>query len=193
VSSVSDPVASLRKFVYLLVRRSNPKIDPNHAIKILDAILEASAKRGISDEEMAEKFGFSQSEIRKTLHILYDNGLIKFRRGRHPQHGATRYYWYMDLSVVNRVLLARKKAVLEKLKRRLEYERNNEFYYCRNPRTGGINKYTLDEAFAYNFECPETEEPMEPFDNSEHIRILEEYIRALEEEIAGDEAALQAD
>jgi len=190
-----DPITSLKKFVLLLAytRRNIDRVNPRHAVNIFEAILEASNKGGISDEELAQQFKYSQSEIRRVLHILYDNGIAKFRRGKHPQHGATRYYWFIDISQVNRVLLARKKGVLERLKRRLEYEKNNEFYYCPSERrrNGTVKRYTFDEAYNYGFICPETGEPMEMFDNERYIRFLESLIQSLEEEIKEDERALQ--
>ena len=188
-----DLIISLLRYVELLVRRSPVKVDVDKARNIFETIINESHGKGVSDEELAEMYGYSQSEIRKTLHILYDNGLVKFRRGRHPQHGATRYYWYVDFNAVNRVLLMRKKAVLQKLKRKLEYEKSNQFFYCRDPKRDTIVRYTFDEAFTFNFQCPQTEEPMEIFDNRAYIEILEHYIRLLEEEISRDEAALQAD
>ncbi|MCE4628342.1 MAG: hypothetical protein F7C34_04250 [Desulfurococcales archaeon] len=190
----SKPLEAFKKFVFLLAyrRRNIDRVDPKHAVQVLEAILEASAKNGISDEELAQKFGYSQSEIRRILHILYDNGLAKFRRGRHPQHGATRYYWYIDLNQVNRVLLARKKEVLERLKRRLRYEEENEFYYCPSDTRTPPKRYTFDEAFNLGFECPETGEPMELFDNTEYKEILRREIERLEEEIRRDEEALQS-
>ncbi len=182
----SDPLDSLDKYVALLAHRS--KLNVENTRKVLKAILE-SGQRGISDEELSIKFGLSQSEIRRILRLLYNNGLAKYRRGKHPELGATRYYWFIDLGSINIVLLNRKKAVLAKLKKRLEYEKSTTFYYCPyHPE----RRYTLDEAFDYNFECPKCGAPLEEFDNRDRILVLEQTIRRLEEEIRQDEAKIRA-
>ena len=163
-------------------------LNPQNAAAIFNAILEASTGKGLSDEDLAGMFGLSQAEIRKILRILYDNGLAKYRRGRHPQTGATRYFWYIDIQSINNIILARKKIVLARLRERLRYERENEFYYCPNHR----ERYTFDEAFYYQFTCPKCGAVLELYDNSERIKILEEYVRRLEEEIRRDEEKLRA-
>ena len=182
-----DPMASLRKFIMIMAEKK--RLNPQNAIAVFDAILQHSGGKGISDEELAAMFGFSQSEVRKILRILYDNGLAKYRRGRHPETGATRYFWYIDLSAVNVVLVSRKREVVRRLKEKLKYEEENEFYYCPNH---PLKKYTFDEAFSLNFQCPKCGHVLEQVDNSARIEILREIIRRLEEEIKEDEARIRA-
>jgi len=184
----SDPkMISLLKFIRRLAREYG--LDPDKAETIFRVLLETDADKGISDEELAQKLGYKQSDVRRVLRLLYVYRFANYRRGRHPRTGATRYYWYIDIMHLNIVLVWLKKAVLEKLKYRLEYEEANIFYRC--PRDG--TRYTFEEAFQYDFQCPRCGSILEEDDNTQTKKILASYIRRLEEEIEEDERRLRAD
>lgn len=181
----ANNMEALYEFIRLLARRRG--LDPEKAVEIYKMILTRRDSKGLSDEDIVNKTGYRQSEVRKILRLFYELRLASYRRGRHPETGATRYYWYVDLTSVNNSLRWRKIQVLEKLKARLEYERSNTFYRC--PTDG--SRYTFDEAFEREFRCPKCDSVLEEEDNSWIIEVLEREIARLEEEIRRDEELLR--
>ena len=182
----SARIEALYEFIRRLALKR--KQDPEKAVTIFKMLLSRQDGKGLSDEDIAERTGYKQAEIRNILRAFYQLRLASYRRGRHPQTGATRYYWFIDMSAVNMSLYWRKVLVLEKLRAKLEYEKNNTFYTC--PVDG--SRYTFEEAFEFDFQCPKCSSLLEEEDNSEIIEILEEEIRRLEEEIRRDEKLLRS-
>jgi transcription initiation factor TFIIE subunit alpha len=171
----------LRQLIRMLAVKSG--IDEAMADDLFDLLLTVDPEKGISDEEVEQMKGYKQADVRKVFRIFYDLRIASYRRGKHPDTGATRYYWYLDSRDADLALLRRKKQVLEKLKMRLEYERSNEFYVC--PKDG--TRYTFDYAYEYQFTCQKCGTMLVPEDNSNYIRVLENRISRLEEEIKRDE------
>ncbi|MCE4623909.1 MAG: transcription initiation factor IIE subunit alpha [Caldisphaeraceae archaeon] len=174
-------IEQLREYVRLLAMKA--EADEKMASEILEILLKTDPERGISDEEIEGITGYRQSDVRKVLRVLYNAKLSTYKRGKHPESEATRYYWYIDMKSVSLAIVKRKKSVLEKLKSRLEYEKSHEFYKCPKDNT----RYTFDDAFEYDFTCPKCGSLLEPDDNSSYIKVLEERIARLEEEIKSDE------
>ncbi len=178
------------KALYEFIRRLayKKRLDPDNAVKIFTTLLSQSNNRGLSDEELSEITGIKQGEIRNTLRMLYELRMVGYRRGRHPVTGATRYYWYPDYTGINMALLWRRKKVLEKLKIRLEYEENNTFFRCPNDGT----RFTFDEAYEYDFQCPKCNSILVEEDNTLIKEVLRRVIARLEEEIRRDEELLRS-
>ncbi len=175
-------VKSLERLIHDMAEKKG--IDPHKAVHIFRLIVSPTNSRGLSDEDLEPLTGYKQGEIRKILRLLYDLRLATYRRGRHPKTGSTRYYWVVDREALNTSIVRRKKAVLEKLKTRLEHERSNTFYVC--PQDG--SRYTFDEAFDYEFVCPRCGFMLEEDKSSAYyVRALEREIARLEEEIKRDE------
>ncbi|MDP8002739.1 MAG: transcription initiation factor IIE subunit alpha [Caldisphaera sp.] len=179
-----DYINQLREFVRLLALKAES--DDKMASEILDILLKTDPERGISDEEIEGMTSHRQSDVRKILRLLYDAKLATYKRGKHPETGATRYYWFIDMKGVGLAIVRRKKSVLEKLKARLEYERSNEFYKCPKDNT----RYTFDDAFEYDFVCPKCGSMLELDNNSQYVDILKKRISLLEEEIKSDESKI---
>jgi len=176
-------VDMLEKFVKLAARKA--KIDTELAALVLRKLLDNNEK-GLSDEDLEGLIGVRQGEIRKVLRLFYELRIASYRRGRHPETGATRYYWRINLNTINNVLLLRKKQVLRNLKIKLDYESRNTFYYC--PYDG--TRYTFDEAFEYNFQCPKCGSILEEYNTGRVRELLETLIAELERSIARDEERL---
>lgn len=181
-----EKIEALYGFIRRLALKN--RLDPDNAIKIFTTLLKATDGKGLSDEELSEITKMRQGEIRNILRMLYSLRMVAYRRGRHPETGATRYYWYPDFSGINMSLFWRKKQVLEKLKQRLEYEEENSFFRC--PRDG--LRYTFDEAFEFDFTCPKCNTMLVEEDNSMVKEYLRQRIAMLEEEIKRDEELLRA-
>ncbi len=185
-ASEDRKLKALFRFIELLAIKN--RLDPEKAVNIFKLLLEASEKKGVSDEDISTKMNYRQSDVRRILRTFYVYRLADYRRGKHPKTGATRYYWYVDLNRLNIILVWMKKMVVEKLCTRLQYEEENVFYVC--PRDG--TRYTFDEAYNYEFVCPKCGSILEEEDNSKIKKILREYIEWLEEEIKEDEAKIRA-
>ncbi len=177
-------VEELRQLIRLLAVKSG--VDEAMTDDLLDLLMTVNPDKGISDEEVEAMKGYKQADVRKVFRIFYDLHIASYRRGKHPETGATRYYWYLDPKDLNLALLRRKRLVLEKLKARLEYERSNQFYVCPKDNT----RYTFDYAFEYEFTCPKCGSLLVPDNNESYVKALEGRIRRLEEEIRQDEARL---
>jgi len=167
----------------IAVRRN---LDPNVMLEVTKRLMSNSDSRGLSDENLEEITGIRQNEIRKVLRTLYELKVATYRRGRHPETGSTRYYWTIDPNMINIFIYSLKKKILEKLKKKLEFEESMTFYVC--PVDG--TKYTFEEAFDYNFICPKCGSMLIEYDNTKVKEFLRKKIKEFEEEIAKDERKL---
>jgi transcription initiation factor TFIIE subunit alpha len=133
----------------------------------------------ITDDEIANELGVKVNEVRKKLYALADQGLVSYRRSRDKDTGWYVYYWKVNTDQINDILLNRKREILEKLKTRLEYEENNEFYICPEDK----NKYTFEEAFENEFKCPRCGSQLEYYDSKKVREVLGKKIKDLQDEI----------
>jgi transcription initiation factor TFIIE subunit alpha len=167
----------------IAVRRN---LDPALTIEVVKRLMSSSDSKGLSDENLEEMIGVKQNEIRKVLRTLYELRIATYRRGRHPETGSTRYYWTIDPQAINMFILTLKKKILDKMKKKLEFEESMTFYIC--PVDG--TRYTFEEAFDYDFTCPKCGSMLVEYDNTKIKEFLRKKIKELEEEIARDERKL---
>jgi Transcription factor IIE (TFIIE), alpha subunit len=140
-------------------------------IEVLSFLLES--KTEMTDESMASKLNIKVNEVRKKLYALAEHGLVSYRRTRDKDTGWYVYYWKANSDQINDILLARKREILNKLKSRLEYESNNEFYICPEDK----NKYTFEEAFENEFKCPKCGVQLTYYDSGKIKELLEKKLR----------------
>jgi transcription initiation factor TFIIE subunit alpha len=136
----------------------------------------------LTDHELAKELNIHESEIRKILYQLSEEGLVNARRVRDRETNYYIYYWRANIKDLPRILLRRKKMIVTILRKRLDYEERNSFY-C--PRCG--RKYSFDEALTNEFRCPECSTPLENIDNSEALKKMRGLIENLEREILEEE------
>lgn len=158
-------------------------VEPQKAKHVFRLVLEYSNGNGLSDVELEEMTGYKQQEVRKILRMFYDLRMMVNSKGKLPQQEVIRYFWKVDVDAINLALLKRKRAVLSKLKYRLEHETREEIYICP---VEGI-KYSFSEAFDNEFLCPSCGAPLERYQNEKAVQVLEKFIRKLEQEIEEDE------
>ena len=138
------------------------------------------SRQELTEDQLSEKMGARPNDVRRALNRLLESGLVVYRRQRDPDTGKTIYYWRVNYENLRNLLVARKKLVIEKLRERLEYERENVFFICPND---GL-RFTLDEAMEYDMICPRCGTPLEPDEARDAIiEVLEEVIARLEEEV----------
>lgn len=148
---------------------------------ILKVIEQLSFDYESTDAEIAEKAGMTVNSVRKALYKLYDSRIATYRRCREISTGHFLHFWKL-LPVKSNLQTFKKKAMLtvEKLKQRLEYERNNVFYHCG---TKDCQKLTFDEAMESRFKCPICSQPLQAVNNKGTIDFLRNKILELETEI----------
>ena len=134
-----------------------------------------------TDEKLASKTGLSVNEVRKALYKLYDSRIATYRRYRDVKTGHFVHLWKL-LPVRFGINAYRKKVLLtiEKLKQRLEYEKNNVFFHCGMRECSPI---TFDEALELRFRCPVCSNPLQAVDNEKTIEFLTKKIKELETEL----------
>jgi transcription initiation factor TFIIE subunit alpha len=138
-----------------------------------------TTKDKLTDEEIANDLGMKINTVRRALYNLLEQGLVSYRRVRDKSSGWFVYYWSLNTDKLNVALLQRKEKVLSKLKARLRYEEENEFYVC--PVDG--SRYTFAEALEYDFKCPRCGEHLVHQDNTDIKEVLRERIARIEEEL----------
>jgi len=149
-------------------------------------VLSKSTKE-LLDEDIVKKTGIDEQEVRRVLYELHNIGLVTYKKMRNPNDNRYIYYWRVDATRINHVLLKRKKAVLEKLKERLQYEENNSFFICP---VDGV-RLTYDEALENDFRCPRCGNELVMEDNSKIVEKLRKIISELEEEIKREEELIK--
>ncbi|MCE4615375.1 MAG: transcription factor [Desulfurococcales archaeon] len=161
-------------------------ITPEEASLIFRILYEKAETKGLSDEELEQITGMRETQIRRILLLLLENKLVTYQRGR-TKTGETRFFWRINKSTLNLILLSRKKNVLGKLKTRYQFEEENEIYVC--PKCGA--RYTFPEAFEYEFVCPRCGGELELDEDREiNLKILKRIIENLQREIKRDETQL---
>ncbi len=143
-------------------------------------------KKEMLDMDIVSLVGLSEQDIRRALYELHNLGLVMYKKVRSPSDNKYIYYWFIDITRLNHVLLQRKKAVLKRLKERLTFEESNTFYVCPVDNV----RLTFEEAMENDFRCPRCGEMLAYEDNSEVRNELKELIRRLEEEITNEEKIL---
>lgn len=159
---------SVRKFV--------KEIAGEEGIDIIDAM----GNDELTDEDITERVEFELNTTRRALYDLYEARLATYDRSRNEETGWITYTWRLTLDNLEEAVKGQKREILDNLKERLEYEKNNEFYGC--PEEHG--KWLFEDAMDLGFRCPECGDQLEPVDNSDFIEQMEEKIETLERELA---------
>lgn len=176
--------SAIDAFIELVKRYGEEyKLDPAAVEAVVKRLMENEREEGLSDEDLEKLTGYRQGIIRRVLRVLHDDlKIATYRRGRHPETKATRYFWSLDADRINVMLYNLKRAVLAKLRARLDYESSTDFYICPRCRV----RYTFDEAFEYEFTCPRCGASLDEDDKTPLISALERVVSNLEEEIRRD-------
>ena len=135
----------------------------------------------VTDNEIADKILISIYMVRKALYKLYDHSLIALRRSRDKETGWFVYHWRLQPDQFAGFIASMKRLVLQRLKTRLRYEMNYEFYSCQTP---GCKRYTFEEAIEFLFKCPTCDKPMIHLNNNCFINVLMQKIEQIERELS---------
>ncbi len=138
--------------------------------------------REVTDHELASILNMRDSEIRKILYQLAEEGYVSARRVRDRETNYYIYYWRINAKDLPRIILNRKKMILQVLKKRIDYEHRVR-YFCPKCR----REFTEEEALENEYICPSCNEPLQNIDLGQRLHKLEELIKRLENEIIDEE------
>ena len=133
-----------------------------------------------TDEEIASATGLKINRVRKVLYELQSRSLIYAIRVRDPKRDWYVYRWKVQPEGAEVFLATVKRRLLNRLRIKLEYEKEHQFYHCGS---ATCPKRTFEEAVELVFTCPECGNHLEYYDNSELLKAIEWKISQLEEEL----------
>jgi transcription initiation factor TFIIE subunit alpha len=150
----------------------------DEAVTVVKALQEMGEA---TDDQLAVKTGVRINNIRKILYRLYDHSLVSNKRLRDEKTGWFIFIWRPQPDQVAGFIRTQKKKILEKIKMRLDYEKQHDFYTCDTPEDGRL---TFEQAMESVFRCPRCNKPLKHFDNQPFIRALEDRMKLLEKELS---------
>jgi transcription initiation factor TFIIE subunit alpha len=115
------------------------------------------------------------------LYKLYDHGLVSCTRVRDEKTGWFIFYWRLQPDQLDAFIRSRKKRTLDKLKQRLDFERNHTFFVCK---TDVEIRVTFEEAMESSFKCGKCGNQLDSSENAAMVSILETKIEKLEAELS---------
>jgi len=142
----------------------------------LRLVSELKNKKNYSEFKLAENLKIEVNQVRNMLYRLLKYNLVSFTRKKDKRKGWYIYYWTFRLKQIKNVLRTLKKERLEKLKDRLEREKSEQFFTCKNK----CMRMNFEKASDFTFKCPECGLLLEQEDNSEKIKEIEKEIKELE-------------
>lgn len=143
-------------------------------------VIVALNKFGVAtDDELLNETLIKLNYVRKALNKLYNHSLVQCDRLRDEQTGWFIFRWRIQPDQFEGFIKNQKRKILRILKKRLDYESGNQFFYCG---TLGERKVTFGEAMERIFRCPDCGKKLEQFDNKDIIKILSDKIEELEKE-----------
>ncbi len=143
-------------------------------------LIEVMLRKGeTTEDELAKELNIKLNTLRKLLYKLYEARLVDYKKWKEEDRNWFYYTWKPTLEKLPYTARKKINELLKSLKEKLEFEKNNIFFYCDKCNI----RFTFDEAMDYNFICPSCGAMLKEFDNSSIIKELEEYIKFLEEEL----------
>ena len=136
-------------------------------------------KKNISEFKIADVIKKEINETRNMLYRLHEANLISFIRKKDKKKGWYIYYWTFKPKMIKHLITRLKKDKLAKLKDRLSREKSSHFFICQNK----CIRLDFEQAMNFEFKCPECGEMMNQEDNLENIRLIEEEIKKIENEL----------
>jgi transcription initiation factor TFIIE subunit alpha len=134
-----------------------------------------------TDEIIANDCAIRLNTVRKVLYKLYDHGLVSCTRVRDEKTGWFIFYWRLQPDQLDAFIRSRKKRALDKLKQRLDYERDHSFFVCK---TDSEIRVTFEEAMESSFKCGKCGNQLDSSENADMITVLESKIEKLEAELS---------
>ncbi len=146
------------------------------ALPVVDFLI---GKENVSEFIIVDALQMSINELRNILYKLEKLGLISFKRKKDKKKGWYVYYWTLQSQLIYFLYEKMKKEKLKRLESRLEREKNNTFYTCKNH----CIRLDFDQAMSFNFTCPECGELLNETNNTEIINNIKKEIDKTKREL----------
>lgn len=142
-------------------------------------VRQLKGKENVSEFTIANRIKEEINFVRNVLYRLYEKSLVSSQRKKDKKKGWYIYYWTFKPERLDEIARKAKEQKIERLKERLERERNSQFYMCEN----NCVRLDFDQAAGFEFRCPECNRLLEQQDNTRTIEHLESQISELESAI----------
>jgi len=136
-------------------------------------------KKNVSEFKLAEAIKKEINITRNMLYRLYNVNLVSFTRKKDKKKGWYIYYWTFDTKKIKYLIFQLKKRRLEKLRERIQRERDEQFFLCPNK----CIRLDFEQSMNFEFKCPECGNLIEQEDNTQKIMEIEKEIILLESEL----------
>src|SRR2546426_4529794 len=154
-------------------------------------VVRTLAQAGMTtDDVIATQANVRLNTARRILYKLYDHALVTCTRSRDETTGWFIYHWKLQPDQLDAFVRSRKKKALEKLRKRVEYEKGHSFFMCKGCLTIRV---TFEEAMESAFRCSNCNGQLISEDNSRTVQVLEDLSRKLESELQERPAAFHPD
>ncbi len=139
-------------------------------------VLYLRGKKKISEFIVAEELDYEIHETRNLLYRLLEHNIVTFLRKKDKIKGWYICYWDFNEGMVPILAEKIRQNKISKLNERLMREAANIFYMCKN----ACARMAFDNAFEFNFKCPECGQIMHEQDNARTIEFIKEKLKELD-------------
>ncbi len=146
---------------------------------VVPLVMKLKNKKNFSEFKLAESLKQEVNITRNQLYRLLKHNLVSFTRRKDKRKGWYIYYWTFKLKQVKHVVRKMYEEKIEKLKDRLDRERGNDFFSCKNK----CMRLVFENAVDFDFKCPECANLLNMENNAETIKQIEKEIRDLEKSV----------
>lgn len=146
---------------------------------ILPLVNALKNKKNVSEFKLADSIKQEINVTRNMLYRLYDANLVSFTRKKDKKKGWYIYYWTFNTKNIKHLFKNIVTRKLEKLKDKLNKEKNSKFFSCDNK----CMRLDFEQAIEFEFKCPECGELMNEDDNSQKIAEFEKQMKDFEKEL----------
>ena len=133
-----------------------------------------------TDEEIASATGLRINIVRKVLYDTFGKALITGVRVKDEKKGWFVYRWRAKRDQVDNFIENQKKKILDRLRKRLQYEEATEFYHCGNQ---DCPRVTFEQSVEMFFKCPNCKGLLNMVENSKVKQALRQKIEQISRDI----------
>ncbi len=168
----------VKLFINYVKRRTSLEFDNESmgelAVNIVNVLL--SRNEYMSDEKAISLVNANPTDVRKVLQFLYRLGVIDLVRETTNQY-RYEYKWSLSRDKISRFIRTRINNIVEKLTHIVRELSSSTPYLCPTC----FKRYSLDEAYDFNFECPRDKTPLVQIDVTSEVTYLNKIIKELRE------------